>query len=466
MSKLALQDHLSVHNQQHLLAFWDELNDQQRASLAEQIEAIDFAQLAKLYSGGHDESDGGRIERAALPGNLVTLESSSDIETWGEARKLGEQALAAGRVGVILVAGGQGTRLGFPHPKGMFPVGPVSGNTLFQILVEQVIARSGRSGKPIHYYVMTSDATHDETVAFFEEKNCFGLERQHVHFFKQGNMPAVDRASGKVLLAAKDSIAKSPDGHGGMLQALAKSGLLDQMRADGIDLLYYHQVDNPTAVVADPTFLGFHLKYESELSVKVVRKVSPTERMGVIVDVDGDLQIIEYSEMTPEQAAREDADGNWIFWAGNTAIHVFNRELLERITDAGLPFHLAKKNVAHINDAGNAVAPDDPANPNAIKFERFIFDTLPLAKNALVVEASREREFNPVKNREGSDSPDTARAAIASIGRQWLRGAGQSVADDAVIEISPLAALEADDVQKQSDDEITGEFFIANQVDS
>lgn len=454
----SIQDTLQEFGQQHLLGFWADLSADQQTSLVQQIEAIDFAQLTQLRNNKEDDTDDDRVSRAALPGNLVQLDT--DAARRAEARKQGEEALAAGRVGVILVAGGQGTRLGFPHPKGMFPVGPVSGNTLFQILIEQVIARSKRSGKPIPYYVMTSDATHDETVAFFEENDNFGLSADLVHFFKQGNMPAVDRESGHVLLAAKDSIARSPDGHGGMLQALAKSGLLDQMKRDGIDLLYYHQVDNPTAVVADPEFLGFHLQFGSELSVKVVRKVSPTERMGVIVDVDGSLQIIEYSEMTPEEAAREDADGNWIFWAGNTAIHVFSRELLERITDAGLPFHLAKKNVPHIDESGNAVTPDDPSNPNAIKFERFIFDTLPLAKNALVVEASREREFNPVKNREGSDSPETAKAAIAAIGRQWLTASGQDIADNVVVEISPLAALDAADVTKQSDDQITKNTFI------
>ena len=213
---------------------------------------------------------------------------------------------------------------------------------------------------------MTSDATHNETVSFFSENNHFGLNADSVHFFKQGNMPAVEATSGNVLLADKGSIARSPDGHGGMLQALAKSGLLAKMEADGIDLLYYHQVDNPTAIVADPALIGFHLQFESELSTKVVRKVSPTEKMGVIVDVGGSLQIIEYSELSPEQAAREDADGNWIFWAGNMATPVFNRDFLQRTTDAGLPFHLAKKNVPFIDATGATQKPDDPANPNAI----------------------------------------------------------------------------------------------------
>ena len=446
-----LLERLKSFNQQHLLTFWEELNDDQKTSLVEQIEAIDFGQLQTLTSKTESTTDTKRSDRAALPSNLVTAESDETAANWTAARERGNAALAAGRVGVILVAGGQGTRLGFPHPKGMFPIGPVSGCPLFQILAEQVIARSKRSGKPIPYYIMTSDATHAETVTFFEDNNHFGLDSNHVHFFKQGNMPAVDAATGNVLLKDKHAIAQSPDGHGGMLQALATSGLLKKMEADGIDLLYYHQVDNPTAVVVDPAFIGFHLEYESELSTKVVRKVSPTERMGVIVDVDGALEIIEYSELTPEEAAREDADGNWIFWAGNMAIHMFNRDFLQRTTDAGLPFHLAKKNVPYIDSTGTPQKPDDPSSPNAIKFERFIFDALPLAKNALVVETSREREFNPVKNREGNDSPETAKAALVRIARDWLQQAGNTVGGNAVVEISPLAALCPDDLT------ITGE---------
>ena len=451
---------LEQFNQTHLLGFWDELDAAARESLVAQIESIDFEQLKSLTSGSHDDGDDNRQDRAALPSNLVIAESDENSAAWAAARDRGNAALAAGRVGVILVAGGQGTRLGFPHPKGMYPIGPVSGHPLFQILVEQVIARSKACGKSIPYYVMTSDATHAETVAFFKENNFFGLDESCVHFFTQGNMPAVDGATGNVLLSKKHSIARSPDGHGGMLQALSTSGLLSKMAADGIDLLYYHQVDNPTAIVVDPAFIGFHLEYESELSTKVVRKVSPTEKMGVIVDVDGALQIIEYSELTPEQAAREDADGNWIFWAGNMAIHMFGREFLERTTAAGLPFHLAKKNVPYIDATGTPQKPDDPSAPNAIKFERFIFDALPLAKNALVVEADRDREFNPVKNREGNDSPETSKAALIRIAREWLEASGHTVAADAAVEISPLAALCAADVQKQSETDIQGELFV------
>ena len=271
---------LTAAGQEHLLAFWDELNDEQQSSLVEQVEAIDFDQLKSLTSRTSAESTDKKSDRAALPSNLVTAEDDATADRWTTARERGNAALAEGRVGVILVAGGQGTRLGFPHPKGMFPIGPVSKNPLFQILAEQVIARSQRSGKPIPYYIMTSDATHGETVAFFTEHKFFGLDEQHVHFFKQGNMPAVEAATGKVLLAEKHAVAQSPDGHGGMLQALATSGLLKQMETDGIDFLYYHQVDNPTAIVVDPAFIGFHLEYESELSTKVVRKVSPTERMA------------------------------------------------------------------------------------------------------------------------------------------------------------------------------------------
>lgn len=453
---------LEQFGQSHLLRWWDELEVSERERLVSEIETVDFDRLKRLYDEKQEGTDGDRADRAQMPANLVTSEGPENAAEWAAARERGRGLLASGRVGVILVAGGQGTRLGFPHPKGMFPIGPVSGNTLFQFLAEQLLAVSSRAGVAIPYYIMTSDATHDETVKFFQENDFFGLGSERVTFFRQGNMPAVDAATGQILLAEKHAIAQSPDGHGGLLQALVTSGALAQMEVDGIELLYYHQVDNPTAIVADPAFLGFHAQFGSELSTKVVRKRDPSEKMGVLVDVDGATQIIEYSELTPEQSAREDADGNWIFWAGNTAIHIFDREFLARVarSDAGLPFHRARKNVPCVDETGVRCEPDDPADPNAIKFERFIFDALPMAENALVVETDRAREFNPVKNSEGNDSPETARAALSRIGHEWLRRAGQDVAADAIVEISPLVALEADDVRPVSVDVLTGEVLL------
>jgi UDP-N-acetylglucosamine/UDP-N-acetylgalactosamine diphosphorylase len=395
-----------------------------------------------------EERSASRAARA-LPPSRIVRRARSDAEhtAWHNAARRGRELLVSGRVGVVLVAGGHGTRLGFSQPKGLYPVGPVSGATLYQLLAEQLLARSRQSGVPIPYFVMTSDATHAATCAFFARHEYFGLDRRDVFFFQQENMPAVDARTGQILLAEKAKLSSSPDGHGGLLGAISKAGLFDEMRSRGIDFLYYHQVDNPTAIVCDPAFLGWHAAQQAEVSTKIVVKSSPEEKMGLVVDVDGKTCIIEYSDLPDEVARKTDESGKMVHWAGNTAIHVFNREFLERIVhDAGgLPYHAARKKVSFIDETGNLVVPTEP---NAIKFERFIFDVLPRAERALVVEADRAREFNPVKNESGPDSPESARQALCEIHRQWLRQAGAIVDDDAPVEISPLVALEAADVTR------------------
>lgn len=445
---------LKVHDQQHLVAFWDELDAPARDRLAAQIHAIDFHQVRELHKS-HSAKAGGasdavtRAAKAGPPADLVRQpKSQHDHDEWNRAAQFGAGMLSGGKVGAIVVAGGQGTRLGFDKPKGMFRIGPVSGASLFQILAEQVLARTKRAGRDVPYYVMTSDATHHATEEFFRLHRYFGLDPDDVFFFKQGNMPAADAATGRLLLAEKGALALSPDGHGGILAALKRSGALDDMARRGIEYLHYHQVDNPTAVVCDPAMLGYHALRGSELTTKVVAKTSPTEKMGAVCSVAGRTQIIEYSDLPAELADKRDSDGNPVFWAGNTAIHVLTRSFLERLCDGtnDLPFHVAHKKVPFIDDRGNAV---DPAEPNAFKFERFIFDALPLASKALVVEADRAREFNPVKNAEGPDSPATAKAAIGALAKAWLRAAGAEVADEATAEISPLFALDESEAAKK-----------------
>ncbi|HUQ68267.1 MAG TPA: UTP--glucose-1-phosphate uridylyltransferase, partial [Planctomycetaceae bacterium] len=230
--------------------------------------------------------------------------------------------------------------------------------------------------------------------------------------------------------------------------AMSKSGVLKKLADRGIETLYYHQVDNPTTPVCDPAFIGWHLMNEADVSTKVVAKVSGEERMGVAVSVDGTTRIIEYSDFPPEVAAETDAAGQLRFWAGNTAMHVFDRAFLERaaVDEKALPFHTARKAMPFWTPSQGDVTPSEP---NAIKFERFIFDVLPWAERALIVEGNRADEFNPVKNRDGSDSPVTAKAALEALHRRWVRHAGGEIADDVPIEISPLAALTADDLQQR-----------------
>jgi UDP-N-acetylglucosamine/UDP-N-acetylgalactosamine diphosphorylase len=449
-----IKSRLVAHRQTHVLRWWDELTAIERQRLARQIELLDLRRIAALCASRQQAGQKSPAEdltelarRAKPPHSIIRLpRTAAELEEWKRAERIGEELLKAGRVGALLVAGGQGTRLGFEKPKGEFPIGPVSQSTLFQILAEQVLARSRRAGKPIPYFIMTSDATHEETVAFFTEHKFFGLPTGDVFFFEQGNMPAVDAATGKLLMADKASLSTSPDGHGGMLAALAKAGLLDEMRRRGIDFLHYHQVDNPTAIVCDPVFLGFHAEREAETSIKVVAKRSAGERMGVAVDVDGRTQIIEYSDLPADIAGQTDERGELLLWAGSTAIHVFSRSFLERVahSETALPFHIAHKKVPYCDEQGAYVAPE---RENAYKFERFIFDALPAARQSLVLETDRGREFNPVKNATGDDSPQTAREALLRLHRAWLRTAGVNVGDQTPVEISPLFALDADELR-------------------
>jgi UDP-N-acetylglucosamine/UDP-N-acetylgalactosamine diphosphorylase len=452
-----VRSRLHEFGQEHLLRWWDELDDAARAALLAAIDRVDFNLIGRLCRQSTDdvtttESPRDKAGRATLPAALIRQpRTTSDIAEWHAARDRGSALLTAGRVGAILVAGGQGTRLDFPHPKGMFPIGPISKKSLFQLLAEQLLARGRRAGVAIPYYVMTSDATHDETVDYFHAHTCFGLNPGNVHFFQQGNMPAVDAGTGRVLLAGKGKLSDSPDGHGGMLSSLASSGLLDDMRRRGIEFLYYHQVDNPLARVCDPEFLGFHALRDADVSVKVVAKRSPMEKMGVAVDVDGQTQIIEYSDLPDDIAAQRDEQGGIRIWAGSTAIHVFAQAFLQRLVDqrTELPFHIARKQVSYLDNAGQVI---HPTAENAFKFERFIFDVLPLARKTLVVEADRDTEFNPLKNKTGEFSPPDVQRSLMALHRSWLRTSGVPVADDVPVEISPLFALGPEDLAARATD--------------
>jgi len=448
-----LRKHLDDASQVHILKFWNTISDAEKQSLLSQISSTDLKMLRAIWQSSVSDDPPldatTRIESAQKPDRVIQQpQTAADFEAWKQAATAGERELQNGHVAVITVAGGQGSRLGFEHPKGMFPIGPKSERTLFQIFAEQILARRQRHNAAIPWLIMTSDATHAETLQFLEQHNYFQLGKETVHLFQQGSLPALDAVSGRILMTSQSDLALSPDGHGGLVSALAKAGLLDMLASCEIRHLFYHQVDNPTAILCDPAFVGFHFLKKSQLSTNVVRKVSPTERMGVLADINGRTEIVEYSELTPEQAARSDGSGDWIFWAGNTAIHIFDREFVEQLAvdDGKLPLHVAKKNVAFINEDGDTIKPDDPAKPNAIKLERFIFDALPIAERTLIVEGNREREFNPVKNRDGADSPATSRAALSRIGREWLATAGHSVTEGIDVEISPLIALDAEEL--------------------
>lgn len=442
-SREALLARLQPSGQQHLLTFWDSLSPAERSTLAEQIACVDFERVKRLFHEQHAEQDWAALARRAAGPPAVRLADETE-ESRADARRRGEQALAAGKVGVALVAGGQGTRLGFDQPKGMYPIGPHSRSSLFQILLEKVWAVGRRYGVRVPLYLMTSPATHQDTIEYLEAQRYFGLAAEDVTIFCQGVMPVVDAVSGELLLAGPGELLLSPDGHGGMPAALQVCGAFDDLRRRGVDLLFYMQVDNPLVAVCDPEFLGHHLLAGSELSTQVVAKRTPLDRVGNVVSIDGRVQIIEYSDL-PEDAARQLLpDGTLKLWAGNIAVHAFDVGLLERMSDGEheLPFHLARKKAPYFDVSGRRV---EPFKPNAIKFEQFIFDLLPFARHAIVVEVDEARNFAPLKNEPGAlrDSPETVQAQMAALHAEWLREAGVEAPPGVVVEISPRFALDA-----------------------
>ncbi len=435
------------------------LDASQRQQLRSELAAVDLDQLDRLVNElvKTDEEPAAPSASALVPVEVERLpRTDSERAARRPAVARGEALLDAGQVAVVIVAGGQGTRLGFDGPKGTYPIGPVSGASLFQIHAEKVLALTRRHGAIIPLYIMTSPQNSQSTREFFQAHDNFGLE--HVRFFVQGQMPAVDRETGRLLLADQDHLALSPDGHGGTLRALAAPApdggpsCLDEMRERGVTTLFYFQVDNPLVQVADPAFLGLHAQAGADVSFKVVEKILPDERVGVVATVDGRPLVIEYSDLPDALASARTPDNTLRYWAGSIAIHVFDRAFLERLAEGGgrLPFHRAFKKVPFLDASGNRVNPDAP---NAVKFEQFIFDTLPLAERWAIVETNRVVEFEPLKNAEGAESPQTVRARMSDLFASWLESAGATVAraeDGSVpfpIEISPLFALNASELR-------------------
>jgi UDP-N-acetylglucosamine/UDP-N-acetylgalactosamine diphosphorylase len=446
---------LRPFGQEHLLRFWGELNAAQRQRLAKQSEAINFEQVAALFHHTAESQDWAALARRAEPPPAIRLRYRSGGAEFdrADAEKRANDALAAGKIGVLLAAGGQGSRLGFDHPKGLYPIGPVSGASLLQILLEKVLALAERYDVTVPLYMMTSPVTHDEQANFLKSHDWFGLSAEQVKLFCQGTMPAVDAKTGKLLLAEKGELFLSPDGHGGTIAALEASGSIDDMRRRGIEHLFYLQVDNPLVPIGDTEFIGYHLLANSDLTSMAVAKQTPQDRLGNFAMIDGRLQVIEYSDFPADVAEKRDAAGGLVFWAGSIAVHMFRVAFLERtlaLKDA-LPFHIAHKKVPFVDEATGKVV--EPQQPNALKFERFIFDLLPHADRPLVVEYDEQEVFAPLKNAPGAerDTAEYVQRFMVAQHRGWLEAAGTQVAQDVPVEISPRWALDARGVACRSD---------------
>lgn len=437
--------------QGQVFAFWESLDASARAELAAQAAEVDLGEVERLNRTLVFKSAGGGANLDGLaPAPCIMLpEHGGDAAQWAAATVRGEDALRAGRVAAFTVAGGQGTRLGYDGPKGTFAVTPLRAKTLFQVFAEKIKATGLRYGRPLHWFIMTSHANHAQTEAFFVENKFFGLDKGRVHFFRQGRMPAVGY-DGKILLETKGSLALSPDGHGGSLRALHRSGALDLMQSEGVDTLSYFQVDNPLVRCVDPAFIGFHLGAGAEMSSKMVPKAYPEEKVGHFCLQDGRIVVVEYSDMPLCMQRETNADGSLRYGAGSIAIHVIDREFARRMAaggdDVALPFHRADKKIATVDAAGNPVK---PGSANGVKFEMFVFDAIPFARNSIVSETPRADDFSPVKNAEGVDSPKTCREDQMRQFARWLKGVGAAVETDATglpkarIEVSPLFGYDA-----------------------
>ncbi|HUX00013.1 MAG: UDPGP type 1 family protein [Phycisphaerae bacterium] len=484
----ALRRRADHAGQEHVFRFWDDLDAERRRRLLEQLAKVDFEELFSLVRE-HIRPDRGPPRRVTFrlpddlePAPFIPL-PTTDIERRRHARMrdLGETVLASGRAAALTVAGGQGTRLGYEGPKGAFPVGPVSGRTLFQVFAEGILAARRAHGAAIPWYIMTSRANDRETRDFFEAHNFFNLPRSDVRFFTQGMMPAVD-FEGRLLLADRDQLAWSPDGHGGTLRALARTGMLADMRNRGIEHISYFQVDNPLVPPLDPVFLGFHADASSDMSSKMARKRDAHEKLGHFCLAGGPcsrehlslqggrLVVVEYSDMPDELAEARGPEGRLRFEAGSIAIHMLARTFVERTTTSpgsALPFHRADKKISCVDADGR---PRKPAKPNGVKFEMFIFDALPMAQNPVVLEIERLREFSPVKNSSGEDSPATAQRDMVRLAAEWLEDAGARVPRGAdgepkhKVEISALAARSPEElkdlVRRRSLRSVAGDLYL------
>ena len=361
---------LKNHNQSHLLAFWNQLDEGQRQDLLAQIQRLDLAKIdvwVKNFIKNPASSEICADFTPALSYNPSPA-GTNQQHKYAEATKLGKELIAAGKVAAFVVAGGQGTRLGFEGPKGNYPISPIMNKTLFRIFAESIAATMQRYQTDCPWYVMTSPLNYDQTREIFRLNNNYGLDKKNVFMFQQGTLPNFS-SDGKILLADKANIACSPDGHGGSLRALYQSDALDDMKKRGIEFLSYWQVDNPLINIFDPLFIGLHVLDKAEMSSKALIKSGPEEKVGNFCLVDGRVTVIEYSDLPDELAEKRNPDRSLVFELGSIAIHIINRTFVEKLNgdDFSLPLHRATKKIQHIDEKGNTVESDRQKDTAAIK---------------------------------------------------------------------------------------------------
>ena len=408
---------LVAAGQEHLLEHERYLDARGRERLRSQLAGVDLVLVRELHAVTKARATPARSFEP--PEVFPLVRGPTDDEHAAEAIRRGHELLRAGRVGFVLVAGGQASRLGYDAPKGAFPIGPVSGRPLFAFHAHRLLAAQARYGVATPWYVMTSPSNDAATRAFFDRHEHFGLDPGEVFFFVQDMLPALDE-DGRILLSGSGELFLAPNGHGGCLLGLESSGALEDMRRRGLEQISYFQVDNPLVRPTDPLFLGLHALAGAGMSSKVVDKRNASEKVGVIGRIDGRMGCIEYSNLPAELREARDPGGTLRFRAGNIAVHALAVDFVERVTrgELDLPWHAARKTMKVVATDGT------PHEVTGYKFETFVFDALAQSPTSVTMEVDRSQEFSPVKNRTGEDSPLSARRDLCGLFEGWVRAAG------------------------------------------
>ena len=396
-------DTLKKYNQCHIIKLLKNLDEKKQEELIEQIEKIDFQQITELYNNTKKEIQ--FKESKIEPLKYLDKEKLSEEER-KKLDELGEETIKAGQYAVVTMAGGQGTRLGYPGPKGTFKLDVYGkGKYLFEILTENLKEATQKYGVTIPWYIMTSKENNQETVDFFEKHNYFGYDKNYVTIFEQGELPLVD-TEGKLLIGKDLKIREASDGNGGTYASLRTSGALADMKERGIKWIFIGGVDNVLIKMVDVTLLGMAKERNVQIAAKSVVKANPHEKVGVFCRMNGHPKVIEYTELPEKMAEEVDSNGELKFGESNIVCNLYTIDAVEKVSKEILMYHTAFKKNSYIDENGKEVVPTEP---NSYKFESFIFDAFEFFDDIAILRGKREDDFAPVKNKEGVDSPKTAK---------------------------------------------------------
>ena len=396
---------LKTYGQEHLLTYYDTLSAKEQEALLAQIAETDFSAVTRVKNGATDKQIG-----KITPITPMTLaEITANKEDFHRA---GLEIIREGKAGAVLLAGGMGTRLGSDNPKGMYDIGLTKPVYIFQRIIENLLDVVNEAKTWIHLFIMTSDKNHEKTTSFFAEKNYFGYDKEHIHFFRQDMAPASDY-QGNIYLEEKGKLATSPNGNGGWYSSMKNAGFIELLHKEGIKYLNVFAVDNVLQRIADPCFIGAVAGRKCQVGAKVVRKNHPDEKVGVMCLEDNHPSIIEYYELTDELWDTVLENGEPAYNFGVILNYLFETDCLEKITSNELPLHIVEKKIPCLDKDGNAFKPEEP---NGYKFETLILDLIKLSDSCLPFEVEREKEFAPIKNKTGIDSVESARALLEKNG--------------------------------------------------